>query len=104
MEGFQNWFGKIKEDLKAASEKVSSSSSSSSSASFKAPGSEEGLSAVLSDQSRIIVAKPVRGVVSLWTCSKFCAIAFVAGIIVGYTLKRRVKRWANKLLKKIRDD
>ncbi|KAM5547136.1 hypothetical protein ABKV19_001575 [Rosa sericea] len=102
MEGFQKWVGKISKDVKAASEKASSSSSSSSS--FEGPRSTEGLSAALSDQSRIIVARPVRGVVSLWTCSKFCAIAFVAGIIVGYTLKRRVKRWANKLLKRIRDD
>ncbi|XP_061996588.1 uncharacterized protein LOC133714480 [Rosa rugosa] len=102
MEGFQKWVGKITKDVKAASEKASSSSSSSSS--FEGPRSTEGLSAALSDQSRIVVARPVRGVVSLWTCSKLCAIAFVAGIIVGYTLKRRVKRWANKLLKRIRDD
>lgn len=52
----------------------------------------------------IFLMSTCRGVVSLWTCSKFCAIAFVAGIIVGYTLKQRVRRWANKLLKKIRDD
>ncbi|XP_050379382.1 uncharacterized protein LOC126796684 [Argentina anserina] len=102
MEKFQNWIGKISNDVKAASEKASSSSSASSS--FEASRANEGLTAALSDQSRVIVARPVRGVVSLWTCSKFCAVAFVAGIIVGYTLKRRVKRWANKVLKKIRDD
>ncbi|KAH0650617.1 hypothetical protein KY285_030712 [Solanum tuberosum] len=44
-----------------------------------------------------------RQAVSLWTCSKLCAICFVAGIFVGYTLKRRVRRWASKFLKGLKD-
>lgn len=45
-----------------------------------------------------------RQVVSLWTCSKLCTFFFVAGVFVGYTLKRRVRSWASKLLRKLRDD
>ncbi|KAK6147576.1 hypothetical protein DH2020_018488 [Rehmannia glutinosa] len=53
------------------------------------------------DQSPLVLA---RQSVSLWTCSKLCAICFVAGVIVGYTMKRRVRRWASKLLRRLKDD
>nr|GEU45344.1 hypothetical protein CTI12_AA406670 [Tanacetum cinerariifolium] len=46
---------------------------------------------------------PTRGV-SLLTCSKLCGICFVGGIIVGFTLKRRLRRWASRLLRRIKDD
>ncbi|TKY54383.1 hypothetical protein E2542_SST18790 [Spatholobus suberectus] len=39
--------------------------------------------------------------VSYWACSKLCAICFVAGVVFGYTLRGRVKRWASKMLKKL---
>ncbi|KAG4929525.1 hypothetical protein JHK82_046587 [Glycine max] len=39
--------------------------------------------------------------VSYLTCSKLCAICFVAGAIFGYSLRGRVKRWASKILKKL---
>lgn len=45
-----------------------------------------------------------RQVVSLWTCSKLCAISFVVGVVFGYTLKRRVQRWASNLLKRLKDN
>ncbi|KAL8265578.1 hypothetical protein R6Q59_023708 [Mikania micrantha] len=41
--------------------------------------------------------------VSLLTCSKLCGVCFVAGIMVGFTLKRRLRRWAASLLSKIKD-
>ncbi|KAF9680355.1 hypothetical protein SADUNF_Sadunf06G0112600 [Salix dunnii] len=74
-----------------------------------------GLTAALShpDQSRVLITRPprlcdsssnCRQMVSLWTCSKMCAIFFVAGIVVGYTLKKRVRRWAAKLLRRLKDD
>ncbi|XP_019245816.1 PREDICTED: uncharacterized protein LOC109225563 isoform X2 [Nicotiana attenuata] len=56
------------------------------------------------DQSQLLLARPPRQVVSLWTCSKICAICFVAGVFVGYTLKRRVRRWASKLLRRLKDE
>ncbi|XP_051150195.1 uncharacterized protein LOC127264736 [Andrographis paniculata] len=56
------------------------------------------------DHSRLLLARPSRQFVSLWTCSKICAICFVAGVFVGYTLKRRVRRWASKLLRRLKDD
>ncbi|GAU16813.1 hypothetical protein TSUD_200560 [Trifolium subterraneum] len=40
-------------------------------------------------------------VLSYWTCSKLCAICFVGGVVFGYTLRGRVKRWASKILKKL---
>ncbi|KAK6152062.1 hypothetical protein DH2020_014697 [Rehmannia glutinosa] len=61
-------------------------------------------SALSTDQSRLLLTRPPRQFVSLWTCSKLCAICFVAGIFVGYTLKRRVRRWASKLLRRLKDD
>ncbi|KAK0572441.1 hypothetical protein LWI29_031533 [Acer saccharum] len=69
-------------------------------------GSGGGLTDALSssDQSRIIVSRPPRQAVSLLTCSKLCMFFFVAGVVVGYTIKRRVKRWASKLLKRLKDD
>ncbi|CAK7352322.1 unnamed protein product [Dovyalis caffra] len=56
------------------------------------------------DQSRVLITRPPRKMVSLWTCSKMCAIFFAAGIVVGYTLKKRVRRWAAKLLRRLKDD
>ncbi|PON38638.1 Transmembrane protein [Trema orientale] len=78
----------------------------SSSSSFETPRLSEGLSAALSssDESRVLVARSSRRVVSLWTCSKLCAICFAIGVVVGYTLKRRVRRWASGLLKRLKDD
>ncbi|CAL5376823.1 unnamed protein product [Camellia sinensis] len=61
-------------------------------------------SALSADQSQVLVTRPPRQTVSLWTCSKLCAICFVAGVVLGFTLKRRVRRWASKLLRRIRDD
>lgn len=45
-----------------------------------------------------------RQMVSLYTCSKLCTVFFVAGVVVGYTLKKRVRSWASKLLKRLKDD
>lgn len=45
-----------------------------------------------------------RQVVSIWTCSKLCAICFVTGVVVGYSLKRCVNRWVSKLLRRLKDD
>ncbi|XP_039039021.1 uncharacterized protein LOC120176731 [Hibiscus syriacus] len=57
-----------------------------------------------SDSAGVFFNRPPRRFVSLWTCSKLCGVCFVAGIIVGYTLKRRARRWASKLLKRLKDD
>ncbi|TYI71479.1 hypothetical protein E1A91_D08G298400v1 [Gossypium mustelinum] len=65
-------------------------------------GGAAGASSV--DTARVLVSRPPRQVVSLWTCSKLCGFCFVAGIIVGYSLKRRVRLWASKLLKRLKDD
>nr|XP_009618953.1 uncharacterized protein LOC104111057 [Nicotiana tomentosiformis] len=56
------------------------------------------------DQSQLLLARPPRQLVSLWTCSKLCAICFIAGVFVGYTLKRRVRRWASKFLRRLKDE
>ncbi|KAI3443515.1 hypothetical protein Pfo_000180 [Paulownia fortunei] len=81
----------------ASLEKTNSVDSSSSSG----IGSSSTYSA---DQSRLLLTRPSRQFVSLWTCSKLCAICFVAGVFAGYTLKRRVRRWASKLLRRLKDD
>uniref|UniRef100_A0A803NTA1 Transmembrane protein n=1 Tax=Cannabis sativa TaxID=3483 RepID=A0A803NTA1_CANSA len=103
---------------------VTKDSNLDSSSSFEASRLSEGLSSALSssDQPRVLCRDQssirlgqVEGkvysllmvdirVVSLWTCSKLCAICFTVGVVVGYTLKRRVRRWASKLLKRLKDD
>ncbi|KAM3251039.1 hypothetical protein P3S67_023449 [Capsicum chacoense] len=60
-------------------------------------------SASSADHSQLLLTRSSKQAVSLWTCSKLCAICFVAGIFVGYTLKRRVRQWASKLLKGLKD-
>ncbi|KAF4357500.1 hypothetical protein F8388_002398 [Cannabis sativa] len=91
---------------------VTKDSNLGSSSSFEASRLSEGLSSALSssDQPRVLVTRSSRDqssisrVVSLWTCSKLCAICFTVGVVVGYTLKRRVRRWASKLLKRLKDE
>ncbi|KAK4266056.1 hypothetical protein QN277_027029 [Acacia crassicarpa] len=56
-----------------------------------------------SPPSLALASRPPRQSVSLLTCSKLCAICFVAGVVFGYTLKRRVKRWASKILKYLKE-
>ncbi|KAF4382958.1 uncharacterized protein LOC115705424 [Cannabis sativa] len=85
---------------------VTKDSNLGSSSSFEASRLSEGLSSALSssDQPRVLVTRSSSRVVSLWTCSKLCAICFTVGVVVGYTLKRRVRRWASKLLKRLKDE
>lgn len=59
---------------------------------------------IFSYELLIIVCSECRQFVSLWTCSKLCAFCFAVGVVVGFTLKRRVRRWASKLLRRIKDD
>ncbi|KVI11476.1 uncharacterized protein LOC112507379 [Cynara cardunculus var. scolymus] len=68
------------------------------------PGGTGSYSASSSDPVSLLLTRPPRRAVSLLTCSKLCGFCFVAGIIVGYTLKQRVRRWAARLLRRIKDD
>uniref|UniRef100_A0A6N2LM85 Uncharacterized protein n=1 Tax=Salix viminalis TaxID=40686 RepID=A0A6N2LM85_SALVM len=54
-----------------------------------------GLTAALSppDQSHCVILHLIAGKWFLCGLLKMCAIFFVAGIVVGYTLKKRVRRW-----------
>ncbi|CAK8563946.1 unnamed protein product [Lathyrus sativus] len=53
------------------------------------------------NSSYVLATRSSRQVLSYWTCSKLCAIFFVGGVVFGYTLRGRVKRWASKILKKL---
>lgn len=55
-------------------------------------------------QPQLLVRVNPGRAVSLWTASKLCAISFVVGIVVGFTLKRRLRRWASRLLKRLKYD
>ncbi|PWA57344.1 hypothetical protein CTI12_AA406670 [Artemisia annua] len=66
-------------------------------------GSLSSSSSDLPTASLFFTRPPTRGV-SLLTCSKLCGVCFVGGIIVGFTLKRRLRRWASRLLRRIKDD
>ncbi|XP_010498336.1 PREDICTED: uncharacterized protein LOC104776038 [Camelina sativa] len=92
MDGLEKFYNKMVKDAKSAA-----SSSSSSLSDFaetlmqdkRGPGSN--LTTTYDSGSGTLV-------------SKLCAVFFVAGVFVGYTLKRRVRKWASKLLRKIKDD
>ncbi|KAE8768537.1 hypothetical protein D1007_59979 [Hordeum vulgare] len=68
---------------------ANSSSSSSSRSSF-------------SDQ--LLLPREAGQMVSLSACAKFGAVSFVVGVVVGFTLNKRLRRLATKLLKRIKDD
>ncbi|KAG2257167.1 hypothetical protein Bca4012_062060 [Brassica carinata] len=101
MEGVEKFFSKMVTDAKSAAS--SSSSSLSDFADNLIKEKQAGGNSTSYESSAILVKRPPSGV-SAWTCSKLCAVFFVAGVFVGYTLKRRVRSWASKLLRKIRDD
>ncbi|RID58028.1 hypothetical protein BRARA_F01357 [Brassica rapa] len=107
MEGVEKFFSKMVTDANSAA-----SSSSSSLSDFAdnliqekraGGGGGGGGNSTSYDTSAVLVKRTPSGV-SAWTCTKLCAVFFVAGVFVGYTLKRRVRSWASKLLRKIRDD
>ncbi|XVE70756.1 hypothetical protein DITRI_Ditri10aG0096500 [Diplodiscus trichospermus] len=104
MEGLQNWVSSVSKDTKL--EPPSFLREIPYNLRGGGGGGQSGASSALSsaDSSRVLATRPPRQVVSLSTCSKLCAICFVAGIVLGYTLKRRVRRWASGLLKRLKDD
>ncbi|XVF35182.1 hypothetical protein REPUB_Repub18cG0123100 [Reevesia pubescens] len=106
MEGLQNWVGSFTKQPKSGSPSFFSEIHNNVRGGGGGRGGSAGASAALSsaDSSRVLATRPPRQVVSLWTCSKLCTICFVAGIVVGYTLKRRVRRWASRFLKRLKDD
>ncbi|XP_030539584.1 uncharacterized protein LOC115747529 [Rhodamnia argentea] len=103
MESIRKAVRDIAKDVKLS---TSPSPSSSGSAHFGGEGRAPGVGVALSapEHPPVLFTRNPRGVVSLWTCSKFCAISLVAGIFLGYTLKRRVRGWVSKLLKRLKDD
>ncbi|KAM3346664.1 hypothetical protein ACQJBY_020943 [Aegilops geniculata] len=78
--------------LQAAAQDAASSSSSSA----------RSATAAFSDQ--LLVPREAGRMVSLSACAKFGAVSFVVGVVVGFTLNKRLRRWAAKLLKRIKDD
>uniref|UniRef100_A0A0E0BX14 Uncharacterized protein n=1 Tax=Oryza meridionalis TaxID=40149 RepID=A0A0E0BX14_9ORYZ len=79
------------EKLQAAAQEAANSSSRSA--------------AAFSEQAhQVLVPRAAGRVVSLSTCTKISAVSFAVGVVVGFTLKRRLRRWAARLLKRIKDD
>ncbi|XP_006643751.1 uncharacterized protein LOC102714864 [Oryza brachyantha] len=79
------------EKLQAAAEDAANSSSRSA--------------AAFSEQADLVLMPRAAGrVVSLSTCTKISAVSFAVGVVVGFTLKKRLRRWAARLLKRIKDD
>ncbi|XP_043721838.1 uncharacterized protein LOC122669206 [Telopea speciosissima] len=91
MEGLKQGLFSLSKD------KEPTSSISSSKRDFAGPTSS-------ADQSGVLITRAPRQVVSLWTCTKLCAFGFAVGVIVGFTLKQRLRRWAAKILKRLKDD
>ncbi|KAI3442381.1 uncharacterized protein J3R85_001119 [Psidium guajava] len=105
MESIQKAVRDIAKDVKLSTS-PSPSPSSSGSAHFGGGGGAPGVGVALSapEHPPVLLTRNPQGVVSLWTCSKLCAISLIAGVFLGYTLKRRVRGWASKLLKRLKDD
>ncbi|KAF3606378.1 hypothetical protein DY000_02045832 [Brassica cretica] len=103
MEGVEKFFSKMVIDAKSAASSSSSSLSDFAENLIQEKRGGGGGNSTSYDTSAVLVKRTPSGV-SAWTCSKLCAVFFVAGVFVGYTLKRRVRSWASKLLRKIRDD
>ncbi|XP_057767728.1 uncharacterized protein LOC130988006 [Salvia miltiorrhiza] len=108
MEGLQKAYSSVVSQAQESAAKFSSYASSlekakplNSSLSSSGTGSSVALSV---DHSGMSVTRSSRQFLSLWTCSKLCAGCFVAGVVIGYTLKRRVKRWASRILRRLKDD
>ncbi|CAA6664206.1 unnamed protein product [Spirodela intermedia] len=57
-----------------------------------------------SGRSQMLIRAPPGRVVTLGTCSKLCLLSFSIGVLVGFTLKRRLRRWAAKLLRRLKED
>ncbi|CAA7400751.1 unnamed protein product [Spirodela intermedia] len=57
-----------------------------------------------SGRSQMLIRAPPGRVVTLGTCSKLCLLSFSVGVLVGFTLKRRLRRWAAKLLRRLKED
>ncbi|XP_042479478.1 uncharacterized protein LOC122060456 [Macadamia integrifolia] len=88
----------LKQGLRSLSkDKELTSSLSSSNRAFAGP-------TYSGDQSAVLVTRAPRQVVSLWTCSKLCALGFAVGVVVGFTLKQRLRRWAARILRRMKDD
>ncbi|KAJ7956023.1 Transmembrane protein [Quillaja saponaria] len=105
MEGFQKAIRKISIEPKSGSSTSSTSSFQSPNLSELSGGGGGGVSASLSssEQPHILAIRTSGHVVSVWTCSKLCAFCFAAGVVFGFTLRRRVRRWASKLIKRLHD-
>ncbi|AAF82234.1 T29M8.11 [Arabidopsis thaliana] len=104
MEGLEKFYSKMVKEAKSAASSSSSSLSDFADNLMQDKRAAAGnLTTTYDAGSGTLVTRPPSGV-SVWTCSKLCAVFFVAGVFVGYTLKRRVRRWASKLLRRIKDD
>ncbi|CAI0627797.1 unnamed protein product [Linum tenue] len=104
MEGLQNFVRNVSKEIQSVT-----SSPSSSENSYDLGGKLGVATATLSsstaNHSRVLTVRPPsRNMVSAWTCSKLCLFFFAAGIVAGYTLKRRVRGWASRLLRRLKDD
>ncbi|CAN1136249.1 hypothetical protein LINPERHAP2_LOCUS9355 [Linum perenne] len=100
MEGLQNFARSVSKEIQSA---ISSSESPHDIGGKLGAATTASISSS-ANHSRVLMARPPRNMVSAWTCSKLCLFFFAAGVVAGYTLKRRVRGWASKLLKRIKDD
>nr|XP_043608170.1 uncharacterized protein LOC122579967 [Erigeron canadensis] len=90
MEGFQKTIRTAMVNLPTAAASINNTTGS--------------VSASSSDPTSLLLTRPPRRAVSLLTCSKLCGVFFVAGIVVGFSLKQRLRRWAARLLRRLKDD
>ncbi|CAN0839517.1 hypothetical protein LINGRAHAP2_LOCUS2591 [Linum grandiflorum] len=100
MEGLQNFVRNVSKEIQSAT----SSSEKPYDIGGKLGAATTASISSSANHSHVLMARPPRTMVSAWTCSKLCLFFFAAGVVAGYTLKKRVRGWASKLLKRIKDD
>ncbi|CAI0387643.1 unnamed protein product [Linum tenue] len=104
MEGLQNFVRYVSKEIQSITSSPSSSEKSYDLGGKLGPATAT-LSSSTANHSRVLAVRPPsRNMVSAWTCSKLCLLFFAAGIVTGYRFKRRVRIWASRLLKRLKDD
>ncbi|KAI4335167.1 hypothetical protein L6164_013837 [Bauhinia variegata] len=102
MEGISKALGKFSGGNKSTSSSSESLTMNGSAGAGEAMAASSSLSPP--DSSLVLATRTPRQMVPLRTCLKLCAFCFIAGVFFGFTLKRRVKSWASKLLKRLKDN
>ncbi|KAG9443701.1 hypothetical protein H6P81_015041 [Aristolochia fimbriata] len=55
-------------------------------------------------KTHVVLRTSPGSAVTMVKCAKACAISFSIGVVVGFMLRKRFRRWIAKKLKRLKDD